>query len=54
LVWIAPCLRTVHGYLDDIRIAYWGRYGDWECTWKDQAFKSGENAAQNVVDGLRS
>jgi protoporphyrinogen oxidase len=50
----APCLRTVHGYLDDIGIAYCGRYGDWEYTWTDQAFKSGENAAQKVVDRLRS
>lgn len=48
----APALRIVHGYLNDIGIAYCGRYGDWEYTWTDQAFKSGENAAQKVLDSL--
>lgn len=46
----ALALRNVHGYLNDIGIAYSGRYGDWEYTWTDQAFKSGENAAQKLVD----
>ena len=25
----AAALKTVHGYLDDLGIAYCGRYGDW-------------------------
>jgi protoporphyrinogen oxidase len=42
-------LKTVHGYLDDVGIAYCGRYGDWGYLWTDEAFKSGENAAQKVL-----
>jgi protoporphyrinogen oxidase len=42
--------KLVHDYLDDIGIAYCGRYGDWAYIWTDQAFVSGENAAQRVVD----
>jgi protoporphyrinogen oxidase len=46
-----PALRTVHGYLDDIGVRYCGRYGDWGYLWTDQAFRSGERAAQQVLDG---
>jgi protoporphyrinogen oxidase len=49
----AAAVSIVHGYLNDIGIAYCGRYGDWEYTWTDQAFKSGEIAAQKVLDRLR-
>jgi protoporphyrinogen oxidase len=49
----AAALRTVHGYLDDVGIAYCGRYGDWGYLWTDEAFKSGENAAQKVMDGVK-
>lgn len=49
----AAALETVHGYLDDLGIAYCGRYGDWGYLWTDESFKSGENAAQRVLDGLR-
>jgi len=49
----APALATVHGYLDDVGIAYCGRYGDWAYIWTDQSFVSGENAAQRVLDGTR-
>ena len=48
----AAALRTVHGYLDDIGIAYCGRYGDWGYMWTDESFKSGENAAQNALSRL--
>lgn len=48
-----PSLKLVHGYLDDIGIAYCGRYGAWEYIWTDQSFISGENAAQAVLDGTR-
>lgn len=45
-----PATKLVHGYLDDIGIAYCGRYGDWAYIWTDQAFVSGENAAQRLID----
>lgn len=50
----APALSVVHGYLDDIGIAYCGRYGDWAYIWTDESFMSGENAAQKVLDRLGS
>jgi protoporphyrinogen oxidase len=50
----AKALPVVHGYLDDVAIAYCGRYGDWEYTWTDQAFKSGERAAQKALEGVSS
>jgi protoporphyrinogen oxidase len=46
----AAALRTVHAYLDDIGIAYCGRYGDWGYLWSDEAFFSGEKAAQKVLE----
>jgi len=48
----ADALATVHGYLDDIGIAYCGRYGDWLYIWTDEAFMSGENAAQKTLDRM--
>src|SRR5215472_19264754 len=48
----AAALKTVHGYLDDLGIAYCGRYGDWGYMWTDESFKSGENAAQRALDRL--
>ena len=45
----AAALKTVHGYLDDIGIAYCGRYGDWGYMWTDESFKSGENAAEGAL-----
>jgi protoporphyrinogen oxidase len=48
----APALRTVHDYLDDLGIAYCGRYGDWGYLWTDESFKSGENAAQKILDSI--
>lgn len=42
-------LKTVHGYLDDIGIAYCGRYGDWGYMWTDESFKSGEKAADRAL-----
>ena len=48
----AAALKTVHGYLDDLGIAYCGRYGDWGYMWTDESFKSGENAAQKALEGL--
>ena len=46
----AAALKTVHSYLDDIGINYCGRFGDWGYLWTDESFKSGENAAQKILD----
>ena len=45
----AGALKTVHGYLDDIGVAYCGRYGDWGYMWTDESFKSGEQAAERAL-----
>jgi protoporphyrinogen oxidase len=45
----ASALASVHGYLDDIGIAYCGRYGAWGYMWTDESFKSGENAARKAL-----
>jgi len=45
----AAALKTVHGYLDDLGIAYCGRYGDWGYMWTDESFKSGEQAADRAL-----
>ena len=42
-------LEIVHGYLDDIGVAYCGRYGDWGYMWTDESFKSGERAAESII-----
>jgi protoporphyrinogen oxidase len=46
----AEALKTVHGYLDDLGIAYCGRYGDWGYMWTDESFKSGELAAERALE----
>jgi protoporphyrinogen oxidase len=52
----AAALKIVHGYLDEIGIAYCGRYGDWGYLWTDESFKSGELAAQTALsrEGVRT
>jgi len=45
-------LEKVHGYFDEIGVRYCGRYGDWGYLWSDEVFKSGENAAQKVIDDM--
>lgn len=45
-------LKLVHGFLDDVGIAYCGRYGDWGYIWTDQAFISGERAAGMTLDRM--
>ena len=42
-------IETIHGYLNDVNIAYCGRFGDWGYIWTDQAFLSGERAAKVSV-----
>lgn len=45
----AAALEIVHGYLDQIGLRYCGRYGDWDHSWTDEAFTSGERAAEAVL-----
>ncbi len=45
----AAALETVHGFLDDIDVAYCGRYGDWGYMWTDESFISGERAAEKAL-----
>jgi protoporphyrinogen oxidase len=45
----ASALQIVHGYLDDVGIAYCGRYGDWAYIWTDESFMSGERAAEKAL-----
>jgi protoporphyrinogen oxidase len=45
----SEALKVVHGYLDDIGIAYCGRYGDWGYMWTDESFVSGERAAETAL-----
>jgi hypothetical protein len=45
----APAVAKVHAFLDEIGIAYCGRYGDWAYIWTDQSFVSGENAASKTL-----
>jgi protoporphyrinogen oxidase len=47
----ALALETVHGYLRDVDLHWCGRYGDWDYSWTDQAFFSGEAAAEAVLSG---
>jgi protoporphyrinogen oxidase len=46
-------LLPVHNYLDEIGINYCGRYGEWKNLKSDEAFESGEIAAQHVIDQLK-
>ena len=46
----SAALRIVHGFLDDAGILYCGRYGEWGYQWTDEAFMSGERAAQQALD----
>ncbi len=45
----AAAVTTVHAYLDDIGVAYCGRYGEWGYLWSDEAYVSGENAAAKAI-----
>jgi protoporphyrinogen oxidase len=47
----ADALKVVHGFLDDVGIAYCGRYGDWAYIWTDESFMSGERAAERALGG---
>jgi protoporphyrinogen oxidase len=45
----AAAVSLVHGFLEDIGIVPCGRYGDWGYLWTDEAFASGERAAERVL-----
>ncbi len=45
----ANALKVVHAYLDEIHVRYCGRYGEWGYHWTDEAFISGEKAAERVL-----
>lgn len=47
-------LEVVHGYLRDVGVQCCGRYGEWGYLWTDEAFASGESAAQRSLDALRA
>ncbi len=47
-------LKLIHDYLHAIGIRYCGRFGDWGYHWTDDAFLSGERAAQQVLDSVVS
>ena len=47
-------LKTVHGYLDDLKFAYCGRYGDWGYMWTDESYISGERAAESALSSCRA
>ena len=50
----AIALDRVHGYLEAIGVAWCGRYGDWGHIWTDEAFVSGERAAETVLSRVQS
>lgn len=45
-------LKLVHHFLDEVNIAYCGRYGLWEYIWTDESFISGERAAEKVLQKM--
>lgn len=46
----APALEIVHGWLREVGIHWCGRYGDWGYLWTDEAFVSGERAAERAME----
>lgn len=48
----ADALATVHNFLKDVGIYYCGRYGNWDHSWTDQSFLSGEEAATRVLNEM--
>lgn len=46
----APALSLIHGYMSEVGIGLAGRYGLWGYQWTDEAFLTGEEAAQAVID----
>jgi len=46
-------LKIVQNYLDEIKIKYCGRYGEWGYLWTDESFKSGEKAASKIIKEIK-
>ncbi len=46
----APALALIHGYMREVGIGLAGRYELWGYQWTDEAFLTGEEAAQAVID----
>jgi len=44
----AAALATVHGYLDELGIAYCGRYGDWGYMWTMRASRAGNKPRKGL------
>ena len=47
----ASALSEVQGHLHETGVRACGRYGDWSHAWTDEAFASGEQAAEDVLAG---
>ena len=45
----APAVATVLGWLHDVGVHTCGRYGEWSHLWTDEAFLSGERAADAAI-----
>lgn len=43
-------LPVVHKWLDELGITYVGRFGEWGYHWTDEAFKSGERGARQIIE----
>jgi len=46
-------VAMVHGFLRENEIFYCGRYGNWDHAWTDEAFVSGEEAAQRALQSQK-
>jgi protoporphyrinogen oxidase len=44
--------NLIHQYLDNLKIKYAGRFGEWDYLWSDQSFLSGKKAADMLVNRL--
>ena len=47
-------LDVVRGFLAEVGVETCGRYGEWGYHWTDESFRSGEEAAQRVLDRMGS
>ena len=45
----AAAVATIHAFLDEVGVMYCGRYGEWNHLWTDEAFMSGERAAERAL-----
>ena len=45
-------LESIRAFLADAGIETCGRYGEWNYSWTDESFMSGEQAAQRIIDRI--